>query len=510
MRSLRFVTAMAALAALAACSTDGGDVVTPTAVEDRVAPVRAAAAKGVDGAYIVVLHSGADARSVAAVAGVSPKFVYTAALDGFAATLNEGQLNALRHNPNVAYIEQDAIASMKTTQSPATWGLDRIDQRSLPLGGSYIYTPTGAGVRAYIVDTGILTSHTNFGGRATVGYDAVGDGRNGQDCEGHGTHVAGTVGSTTYGVAKSVSLIAVRVLDCTGNGSYSWIIAGLDWVAANHVKPAVVNMSLGGPANTAFDDAVRRVHNAGVAVVVAAGNENEDACTESPSRILGEAIVVGATTSTDARASFSDYGSCVDLFAPGNSITSLGISSTTSTAVNSGTSMASPHAAGVAALYLQGAPTATPTQVHTAIIGSATLGKLTGLVGSGTPNKLLFSGLTPDTGTPPTGAPCTTCTKYSGSLSGTGAVQYQPNNGTGYYYSSVSRTHQGWLRGPTSGADFDLYLQKWNGSSWVNVAAGESATSSENVSYSGTAGYYRWRVLSYSGSGAYDLWINPT
>jgi subtilisin family serine protease len=498
MRAFRFTAAAGLVLAAAACS----DQVTPSSVTtsepSQLAPIyHAPAGRGIDGSYIVVLKDGASPEQVAQELGLKAEQSYRHALVGFALPASDAQLASIRRHRAVKYVEQNMIARISTTQTGATWGLDRIDQRALPLAGTYIYTPTGSGVRAYIVDTGIRTAHTNFGGRASVGYDAVGDGQNGQDCEGHGTHVAGTVGSTTYGVAKSVSLIAVRVLDCTGNGSYTDIIEGLDWVVANHVKPAVVNMSLGGPASTALDDAVRRVHNAGVTIAVAAGNESENACTESPSRVTAEALVVGSTTSTDARSSFSDYGSCVDLFAPGSSITSLGISSNTATAGNSGTSMASPHVAGVAALYLQGAPSATPSAVHAAIINSATCGKVTS-AGTGSPNKLLNSTLST------TGNLCgvtgTTFT-YTGSLSGTGVSSYQPS--TSGYASSVSGTHSATLSG--TGVDFDLYLQKLSGSTWSNVASSLGTTSSESVSYSGTAGTYRWRVYSYSGSGTWTL-----
>jgi subtilisin family serine protease len=487
--------ALTALALTAACS-DGGQAPL-TAPGGNTAPVLSAAdGRGVDGQYIVVLNDGANPRGVAAVAGVSPHFVYTAALNGFSAELNQGQLNALQHNPAVAYIEQDQTVQATTTQSGATWGLDRIDQRDLPLNSTYNYTPTGSGVRAYIIDTGILTTHSQFGGRASGGYTAISDGRGSTDCNGHGTHVAGTVGGSTYGVAKSVTLIAVRVLDCAGSGTNSGVIAGMDWVANNRITPAVANMSLGGGASTAVDDAVNRMHNAGVTVVVAAGNENQNACNVSPSR-AANAITVGATTSSDARASYSNYGSCVDVFAPGSSITSSWYTSTTATNTISGTSMASPHVAGVAALYLQGNPSATPATVANAITSTATTGKVTS-AGTGSPNRLVYSLLTGTTTPPPGGGSFT----YTGSISGTGVSSFQP--GTSGYTVSASGTHTGQLTGP-SGTDFDLYLQKWNGSSWVDVASSTSASSSESVSYNGTAGTYRWDVYSYSGSGSFTL-----
>jgi subtilisin family serine protease len=486
--------ALAALTVVAACS-DGGQ--TPLAAPDgRTAPLLSASnGRGIEGQYIVVLNEGANPRAVAAIAGVEPGFVYTAALNGFSASLNQGQLNALQHNGAVAYIEQDQEVQASTTQTGATWGLDRIDQRNLPLDGNYNYTPTGAGVHAYIIDTGILLTHAQFTGRMSNGYDAVTSGGNANDCNGHGTHVAGTVGGTTYGVAKQVTLHPVRVLSCSGSGTNSGVIAGMDWVANNHVKPAVANMSLGGGASTATDDAVNRMHNAGVTVVVAAGNSNTNACNSSPAR-AANAITVGSTTSTDARSSFSNYGTCVDVFAPGSSITSAWYTSTTATNTISGTSMASPHVAGVAALYLQGAPSALPSAVANAIKTTATTGVVTS-AGTGSPNLLVYSLLTGGGTTPPP-----TGTTYTGSLSGTGANSYQP--GTAGYAVTVSGTHTAQLTG--TGADFDLYLQKQSSTgSWSNVASSLGYTSSESISYNGTAGTYRWRVYSYSGSGTYTL-----
>ena len=379
---------------LTACS-DGSDVVTSARAPE--APVFAAAAgQGIDGSYMVVLHDGADPRSVAAVAGVNPRYVYSAALNGFAGRLNAGQLNALQHNPNVSYIEQDGIATTTTTQSGATWGIDRTDQRALPLNTSYSYTNTGVGVTAYIIDTGIDMGHSEFGGRATFGFDAFTDGQNGNDCNGHGTHVAGTVGGAKYGIAKGVSLVAVRVLDCGGSGSWSGVVAGIDWVAANHVAgtPATANMSLGGGASTTVDDAVKRMIADGVASAVAAGNGNQagiaqNACNYSPARVP-EAITIGATTKTDAKASYSNYGSCVDFFAPGSGITSSWIGSGNSeTNTISGTSMATPHVVGVAALYLQSNPLATPLQVRDALFAATTKAVVTS--SKTTNNHLLFS-----------------------------------------------------------------------------------------------------------------------
>jgi aqualysin 1 len=479
--------ALAALALAAACS-DAGQAPLAAPGADAAPLLSAAPGKAIDGQYIVVLNDGADARSVAAVAGVSPKHVYTAALDGFSASLNQGQLVALQHNPNVQWVQQDQVVEVSTTQTGAIWGLDRIDQRNLPLSTTYDYTPTGTGVRAYVIDTGIYTGHNEFGGRASIGWDGILDGS--EDCNGHGTHVAGTLGGTTYGVAKNVTLIGVRVFACGNTGSTSTIIAGIDWTAANAVKPAVANMSLGGAADPATDAAVNGLINAGVIAVVAAGNDNLPACNYSPARVAN-AITVGATTSTDGRWMYSNYGSCVDVFAPGVNIYSAWIGHPYGTGSISGTSMATPHVSGVAALYLEGNTTAAQATVASAIINSATPNKVVN-PGTGSPNRLLYSPLTV------LGSGAIT---YTGSLPVTNSSLYQPSSSG--YTSTLSGAHTGNLTG--TGTDFDLYLQKWNGLSWATVATSLNSTSTESITYNGTAGTYRWRVYSYLGSGTFTL-----
>jgi PKD repeat protein len=344
--------------------------------------------------YIVVFREGVQdvpglARQLATANGGELGYVYEHAVRGFSVRMPAAAIQGLSRNPNVAYIEPDRIVTIAATQSNATWGLDRVDQRDLPLNGTYVYNADGSGVRSYIIDTGIRNAHNDFGGRASSGYTAINDGRGTDDCNGHGTHVAGTVGGTTWGVAKNTSLIAVRVLDCRGSGTTSGVIAGVDWVAANHVKPAVANMSLGGGASSTLDNAVNNASAAGVTFVVAAGNSNANACNYSPAR-AASAITVGATTSTDARASYSNFGNCLDIFAPGSSITSAWYTSNTATNTISGTSMAAPHVAGAAALYLQGNPGASPSAVTSALTGNATTGKVTS-AGTGSPNLLLYT-----------------------------------------------------------------------------------------------------------------------
>ncbi len=687
----------------------------------------------IDGQYIVVLHENAArlahesnrvepavaqvASTMARQHGLRVERTFEHALRGFTVKADERTIRRMLNDDRIAFIEQDGIVSIsQTTQPNATWGLDRVDQRDLPLDGNYIYDTTATGVYTYIVDTGVRPTHVDFGNRVLSGFTSINDGRGSSDCNGHGTHVAGTVAGSTWGVAKEAFIVPVRVLGCNGGGTNSGVIAGMDWIAANHVKPAVANMSLGGGASTATDNAVANMRNAGVTVVVAAGNENQNACNVSPAR-SSAAVTVGSTTSNDSRSNFSNWGSCVDIFAPGSSITAPWHTSNTATNTISGTSMAAPHVAGIAALYLAGNPNATPAQVESAVYNNGSTGKLSGLNGS--PNLLAYSrfgsgGNDPDPepevielengvavgnlsgsqgserfftidvpdgatdlvfamsggsgdadlyvrrGTPPTqssyecrpylngnnetctfaspqagtwhvmihgwtaysgvnlvasfeepvsvnelqnghpvsglsggqgseqfftmevpsnvselvfqmsggsgdadlyvrrgappttttydcrpylngnnetctfndpqagtwhvmirgytaysnvtlvgsyqegpSAPCTNCTQYSGSLTGTGNAQAQPD---GTWYQAGAGVHRGWLQGPGN-ANFDLELYRWNGSRWQRVRRAATSDSNEFIEYNGSAGFYYWRVVSASGSGAYDLWL---
>lgn len=376
------------LLAAAACA----DATAPSSskLAPLVEPTMNLGTQLVPGEYIVVLRVGADVGASASRAqarGGEVVAQWATALRGYAVRGGPSLILDLRSDPKVQYVEQVQEYTTQTDQSNATWGLDRIDQRDLPLGRTYTYSNTGSGVTAYIIDTGIRLSHNEFGGRATWGANFAG-GKN-DDCNGHGTHVAGTVGGSTWGVAKGVSLIAVKVLGCSGSGTTTGVINGIDWVAANRVTPAVANMSLGGGASTSIDNAVQGAIDRSVTMVVAAGNSSADACNYSPARAPG-AITVGATTSTDARASYSNFGTCLDIFAPGSGITSAWKNSNTSTKTISGTSMASPHVAGVAALYLQSNKTATPSDVASALIAKATTGKVIS-AGTKSPDRLLFT-----------------------------------------------------------------------------------------------------------------------
>jgi serine protease len=319
----------------------------------------------------------------------APLQKFSTALHGGVYRMNGSQAKKLSQESNVAYVEKDQVVHLSAVQTNAIWGLDRIDQVSLPLDRSYNYVADGTGANAYVIDTGILTTHQEFQGRASSGYDFVDNDSDATDCNGHGTHVSGTIGSKSYGVAKNVKLIGVRVLDCGGSGTYAGVIAGVDWVTANHVKPAVANMSLGGPISQALEDAIANSIKAGVTYALAAGNENRSACLGSPAR-MKEAIKVGSTTSSDARSSFSNFGECMDIYAPGSDIESTWDTSNTATNTISGTSMATPHVAGVLALYLGKNPSASPEQAKAALLAGSIPGKVSS-AGSGSPNRLLNS-----------------------------------------------------------------------------------------------------------------------
>ena len=384
------IVALALLAALAACETMSNPAQQTPDTTNGTAAVEA-----VPGQYIVVLQDNvADpstvARDLVNAAGGSLLHVYTSAIKGFAARLSPLAAAALQSNPLVAYVEADQVMRADVTQSMDAngdpWGLDRIDQGALPLSRTYSYTATGTGVHAYIIDTGIWTLHPEFGGRANNVFDAYH--ATGEDCNGHGTHVAGTIGAATYGVAKGVSLHGVRVLSCAGIGLTSDVIAGVDWVTANHVNPAVANMSLGGGKSSALDQAVTSLWNSGVFLAVAAGNDNVDACTESPAG-APSVFTVAASEKTDAKASYSNWGGCVEAYAPGSAIKSTFLAGTTMTL--SGTSMATPHVVGVAALYKATFGDAASATVSNWIITNSTTGVITGN-GNGTPNRLLFKG----------------------------------------------------------------------------------------------------------------------
>ncbi|MFD6528886.1 S8 family peptidase [Streptomyces sp. NPDC060184] len=389
----------------------------PTPPDPQPAPL-IRAADPIPGRYIVTLDPLVDTAKTVEKLGLAPTFTYSKALNGFAVPLTPAQLTTLRATPGVTSVEEDAknsvpgsevvpaytpvpasravdavgAAAVAVRRAPApTWGLDRVDQRNLPLDGDFTTRGTGAGVTAYILDSGIDYQHTEFdgadGGRAGFGFDAVGDGRRGADCYGHGTHVAGTVAGSTYGVAREANVVSVRVLGCDGSGSNSGLIAGLDWVARNAVQPAVLNGSLGGGKSQTVNRATTALYTSGVLPVLAAGNDSKDACTVSPASADG-ALTVAASNRSDQQTSFSNWGACVELYAPGQDIVSARLGG--GTVSLNGTSMAAPHVTGLAVLYKQAHPGAGPAEVAAWIDEVSTKDVLTG-VSQGTPNRLLFT-----------------------------------------------------------------------------------------------------------------------
>jgi len=467
------------------------------------------------GSYIIVLKDGVSTQSVSTLADrhdAKITHTYRAAVHGYSAKMSEADARATAADPSVAYVEQDAKVHTLGTQTPTpSWGLDRIDQRNLPLDNSYTYPNTASNVTAYIIDTGIRTSHSDFGGRATWGTNTVGDGNN-TDCNGHGTHVSGTVGGTSYGVAKGVHLVAVKVLDCNGSGSFSGVAAGIDWAASNHGSgPAVANMSLGGSgSNSTVETAVRNAIADGITFAIASGNSNSDACNFTPARVA-EAITVNASDNTDARASFSNYGTCTDIFAPGVNITSAWNTSDTATNTISGTSMATPHVAGGAALYLGANPSASPATVQQALKDNSTPNKITN-PGTGSPNRLLYVG-TGTTPPPPSG--CTGTNGTDVSIPDAGAAVYSniTISGCGRAASSTSKVEvhikhswRGDLVVDLVAPDGSAYRLK--SSSYWDSTDNVDATYTVNLSSEAADGTWRLKVqdvYSYD-TGYIDTW----
>lgn len=407
-------SAVLAISALAGCNTDEAATgIRPFAMDEAKAAAAVSSWRAMmPGQYIVQFDDDvADvpglAKQVVASVGGRLGFTYTAAIKGFSTSMSAAAASALAKNPRIKLVEADQVAQASGLQlTPPSWGLDRIDQRAMPLDATFDEANGGAGVNVYIIDTGVRVTHADFAGRAFSAFTSINDGRGTSDCYGHGTHVAGIAGGSWTGVAKLVRIHAVRVLQCDGSGTYSSIIAGIDWVTKNRVLPAVANMSLSGSTSSTMNQAVQNSIRAGVVYTVAAGNQGTDACSRSPASVP-EALTVGSTFWGDAMVNLSNYGRCLDLFAPGSAILSTMHTSDTAHASMGGTSMAAPHVAGAAALYLSANPSASPAEVVAAIAGNATPGVITN-IGAGSPNLLLYTGFIGGSSAPPPSLPDTT------------------------------------------------------------------------------------------------------
>jgi len=505
MRTKFFVTSAIVIATVIA----GSFVYSPSRVSAQKDKFRRAE-RPISNRYIVVLNDtddfGSQTNAAAEAADHARGFsmrigkIYESALKGYSAEMSESEARRLSDLAHVSYVEEDSEVAASSTQANATWGLSRIDQRtwSYPQDTNYDYSVDGSGVNVYVVDTGVKSDHPDFNGRAYDAANTSGDNTKIEQCNGHGTHVAGTIGSTTFGVAKGATIYSVRVFPCWGNTPLSDVIAGVDWVTRHSVLPAVANMSLGTGYSKALNDSVKALIARGVVVTVAAGNDNRDACLDSPGS-LPEALTVGSTDNRDYKSNSSNFGRCVDIFAPGVGIESIWNQDQYPVFIMSGSSTAAPHAAGVAALYLQANPTASPAEVTAAITDNATNDLIVG-AGTGSPNRLLYSAFASPAEPDPPPSGCMGGI-LRGILESPGANKYESSqNG----FSASSGNFRGTLSLPEE-ATFVLSLEQKKGRSWNTVASSPGTSSMESLTFKGKSGTYRWRVRSVYGIGDYAL-----